>query len=452
MSEAVKPSVVMGVLRSTKGTSGNQFAARYRKHFWVVNTTKGLLECYKNDQAVVPKATIDAAQIAGVTVSKDKQNKFFELRVNLRRGKERRFRLNSKDERNRWLAAVGDLIKNRKSSNYRVDSIVSLIQKRLSECADLIRIDMALDVTRISSLRDDLLESCLQAAEFGIDVAKTVSASLSGIYAASSSNAAAAASRNTATGEGGSAGRTATASNSSQLRRIELTLLEASKGGTATLDTHSRYDPTSKTLFIAVLLVRDPTSGNVSFHYLDASVFMGMLTSNIWRDPNIEGWIVGDPQAQMVCAAITRVLQLRETFAVSLQWGPMVTDMHAAVAPYLVRHVKCSLLEEILSGIEKLLARDDDSDAAASRVDHLSRYVIGAAVRLDQDDIRHDRPPAIQLVHAMHDDPQLNAAFVVVSKFRKLTVMPGVGGSGGGSGGRSPVLDFVAQLRDVLSY
>ena len=430
MNDAAKRSVVMGVLRSTKGTSSrNKFAGRYTKHFWVVNISRGRLECYKNDQAAEPKALIEAAQIAGVSVSKDKHNKFFELCINLRQGKERRFRLNSRTERDRWLAALSDLIKHR-SAHDRLDSIVSVIQRRMAECGESIGVEMNLDVTRISTLRDDLLESCVQAADVGVEVAKGIMLSLSSIYA---SNASASVD-----------GTGAAAADGAQLRRIELTLIEARSAS----DSHTRFDPSSRTLIIGILLGKDPATGGVSFQHLEPATIMAMLTSNVWRDPSIEGWISSDEQAQRCCAQITSILDLKEPFMVTLQWGQMVTEI-GTIAPYLARHVTAKLLEDIVKLLQNMQAHEQAGHSGSSGLAYLSRYVQGAAVRLDQDAIRDDKAPALQLLHSMFHDTQLNAAFVIVSKFRQLTVMPH-GGSSNSS--RSSIHDFHQQLRDVILY
>ena len=128
----------MGILKSAKvnlRSVKNAFPI-YKKHFWVLNFAAGRLEFYKNDQAPQAKGYLLGSQIRGVSFSGDRQNKFYDLCVQIRGGQERRFRMSSREERERWYKAIKSLAATYSTMNL-FQSLVLAVHRRATQATSL---------------------------------------------------------------------------------------------------------------------------------------------------------------------------------------------------------------------------------------------------------------------------------------------------------------------------
>jgi hypothetical protein len=517
---------VLGTTRSAKMrlASVKKAFPIYKKQYWVAREMSGVLEFYKNDQDPQAKGTVRAAQIKGVSFSGDKQNKFFDLSVQLRGGIERRFRLNSREERNRWYGVISSMA-NRHSTQSQWNGVVSAIQRRLASASNLSPYRFVVDLENIGGAPSEMLQYCIEAVDRGVEFTHSIAKTLAGTAAGLKESAAVAApttataappavivvpagadeevshppitttegltlqqpSTNSAAsssgpadgnmlempaspGPGGASSSAMPQAFASMLpfESVKIVLLngnlssgdltrspplyaslsslppalsgsvdttinngtnnDASQGSMQqailmptdaelqrAANAATRYDPLSKQLNLAIILLLDPATGDVVIKHMPLHKVVSMLQSNVWRNPVIEGWLSQNVETQRFLECLNDLLEgggVEESaddprrddrrssddaeeeepelksnpasdteslgerkrrrkcqqrrkekspssrsshFAVTMQWGhDMDTIDEERLEEYLLQHVGYGLLEEVMAAVKEL--------------------------------------------------------------------------------------------------
>ncbi|EAN78362.1 ADP-ribosylation factor family, putative [Trypanosoma equiperdum] len=373
------PDNVMGVMRCAVERGRKSFVA-YKKRFWVVDETQGRLEVYKNDQEPVPLDRFCASEVRGVIISGDRQNKFYGLVLQLRRGQNIKLRLSSLAERDRWYAAITRLIE--RCSTYNRDyNLLRVAQRRTLVAGRLLGVNITLAVARLSDIPDDLLQYLVEAVDVAID---TISAAVH-----------------------------AYGGDVEVPRRYTITV----EAGQDRIDTGPQYDPTTGSLLLNVWISRDVT-GNVRFNVADSAEVMKMTQSHVWREPRIEGWITTNPSCVAVCREIGEMLGSRN-FSFSFQWGQNLRDTER-VEQYLHQYVHEDFLRAIHRNIVEVVEdfRRSDTDADDScYLKYIGDFVSGIAIVLDESTVNAGKPPLLRVTTTVEYQRRCRHAVVLKSKY-----------------------------------
>lgn len=445
--------IVLGRVRSAKinHRSVKKAFPIYRKAFWVARESIGLLQFFKNDQAPQAKGSVNASQIKSVSYGVDKQNKFFDLSVMLRGGFERRFRLVSREERDRWYEVLSGMAKQH-SSQSQWHGILNVVHRRLAAASAAASYRFDVDLEGVNSGPHELMQYCVEAVDVGIDftrlVAKTFAVSV----------------KDTASLAGA-----APAVPFSSVKLVLQTFAKSSAaadGQSAEVATalirqlvkaNTLYDPSSRQLTLSIILAEEGSNnGDVQFHHMSMHSVVSMLQSNVWRNPMIEGWLSRDPKTRSVLAQIQERMQCvtaaggpspqdgepPATFSVSMQWGHGMEGVdEELLEDYLQTHVTGALLEIVLSALEELnrefppasssppgaeggMTTLQSASLLPSAAECFRRYLVGVAIRLDRDALEANARPAMDLLHRMWGDKTLNTSSIIVAKCRRTTGAP----------------------------
>ncbi|ORC90363.1 putative ADP-ribosylation factor-like 2, arl2 [Trypanosoma theileri] len=380
---------VMGVVRSAYEKGRTSFMM-YKKRFWVVDESQARLEVYKNDQEPFPQTKFDASDVRGVVFSGGKQNKFFGLALQLRKGRNIKFRLNSIEDRDRWYNAIMRLIKRNSAYNHD-QNVLRVAQRRTLTAERLLGVSITLTVARLSDIPDDILQYLVDAVDAAIETISEVVHTYGG--------------------------------DMEIPRRYIVTVASA--------DSQTRcgpqYDPSTSSLVLQVLITRD-IFGHVRFNVADPIDIIDMTQSHVWRDPRIEGWISTNPKCMAVCREIGELLGLKKSFSFTFQWGQNMRDTER-VGRYLHRYVHEDFLRSVEMQIVEVaedFKRSQGSNDDVQYIKYIGDYVSGIAITLDEVTVNADRPPDLSVVTTVEYQRRCRRAVLITSKYLEAYRQPRV--------------------------
>ncbi|KAH9578093.1 Small GTPase superfamily [Trypanosoma melophagium] len=380
---------VMGVVRCACEKGRTSFMT-YKKRFWVVDESQARLEVYKNDQEPFPQTKFDASDVRGVVLSSGKQNKFYGLAVQLRKGRNIKFRLNSIEERDRWYNAIMRLIKRNSAYNHD-QNVLRVAQRRTLTAERLLGVSITLTVARLSDIPDDLLQYLVDAVDAAIETISEVVHKYSG--------------------------------DMEIPRRYIVTVASA--------DSQTRcgpqYDPTTSSLVLQVFINRD-IFGHVRFNVADPIDIIEMTQSHVWRDPRIEGWITTNPRCMAVCREIGELLGFKKSFSFTFQWGQNMRDTER-VEGYLDRYVHEDFLRSVEMQIVEVaedFKRSQGSSDDVQYIKYIGDYVSGIAITLDEATVGADRPPDLSVVTTVEYQRRCRRAVLITAKYLEAYRQPRV--------------------------
>ncbi|KEG14596.1 putative ADP-ribosylation factor-like 2, arl2 [Trypanosoma grayi] len=387
--QAQQEDNVMGVVRCAQ-EKGRASLMTYKKRFWVVDETQGRLEVYKNDQEPFPQAKFPASEVRGVIFSGGKQNKYFGLVLQLRRGRNVKFRLNSVTERDRWYTAITRLIE-RYSTYNRDQNVLRVAQRRTTVAERILGVSITLAVAKLRDIPDDLMQYLVEAVDVAIDTIAAVVHAYGGDM---------------------------------EIPRRYTVMVAAADSHTR---TGPQYDPTTGSLVLQVWISRD-ILGHVRFSVAESSDIMKMTQSHVWRDPRIEGWITMNPSCVAVCREIGDLLGIKKPFSFSFQWGQNLRDTER-VEQYLYRYVHEDFLRSVQRQIVEVaedFKRSGSSSDDSLYIKYIGDYVSGIAITLDEETVNAGKPPELSVTTTDEYHRRCRHAVVMTSKYLEVYRQPRV--------------------------
>nr|CCC94092.1 unnamed protein product [Trypanosoma congolense IL3000] len=370
---------VMGVMQCAVERGRKSFLV-YKKRFWVVDVTQGRLEVYKNDQEPLPLDRFSTSELRGVIISGDRQNKFYGLVLQMRRGRNIKLRLSSLAERDRWYTAITRLIE-RHSTYNRDYNLLRVAQRRTLVAERSLGVNITLAVTQLSDIPDDLLQYLVEAVDAAIN---TISAVVHTYR---------------------------------DDMEVPLRFTITVEAGQEHILTGPQYDPTTGSLMLNVWISRDIT-GNVRFNVADSAEVMKMTQSHVWRDPSIEGWITTNPSCVAVCRDIADMLGVKN-FSFSFQWGQNLRDTEK-VEQYLHQYVHEDFLRAIHRNMIEVVedfGRSDTTINDSRYLKYIGDFVSGIAIVLDESTVNAGKPPGLCVKTTVEYQRRCRHAVVLKSKY-----------------------------------
>ncbi|CAD2212983.1 hypothetical protein AGDE_10043 [Angomonas deanei] len=321
---AQHPLEVVGRLRCLFTRSDHKKRlSGYKKRFWVVNVADGTLDMYKNDQEHVPIIRFKASSLRGVVFSWDKQNRFYVMQLQTRLDYSVVFRMSSFEERELWSNAITKLIERYAAVNRR-GNVYAHIVKRCAAAAKHFDVNISVDPSQ--HVLTDFPEHFLQFVPEAVDAALLVVSTLVSTY------------------------------KDDTRAPIHYTLDISAQPGREVnpAELGPRYNPEKGGVILNVALFRN-ASGKVDFYTTSASDVDNLLSSNVFRNPLVEGWIENSRDIRRVCQEIRSLLSTPKTpLTITFEWSGTVSD-GSVVEGYLRRHLGQDFFQDILATIYRAI-------------------------------------------------------------------------------------------------
>jgi L-rhamnose mutarotase len=462
----VDNGVLTATLKSRKRRAGPRGNSTWKTHFWVASTKERMIMLFKNDQALRPKVVVHVTDIANVSVSNDKKNKFFHLMIRLRNDVEREVKLSSREQRDRWITFMLDMLRSVKADD-RIHSVMSVVRQLTNEWSDEFDVKFEANIGQIASLPVDMYTTYINGLMCGADLVRRVVVALPAHL------------------------------NRTAVTHIRLAVfLHNYPAPTLSHSRDTRYDPQAQSLHIAVHGSPDATTGEYVFKTVEVHAVLSMVGSTVWRTPELEDFLREGTAAKVEADRIAKMLNLQK-FEVTLQWGHDLTDKHdpVRVKKYVERFVTAKLLRDVYRAFSSVILADmttnqvmaaatttsaspllppamvDQPHSMSSHFNRLQpaaeclgRFVRGLGILIDSDAVAfNNRVPALSLRHDMWQDDYLGPAFTLTSRRRNMIKESGgevAGASFSFDGsisravhhGDQPLQNLSAQLQDVVLH